>query len=186
MRIAHANQRRIAAAASDRDRSADRGQSLVEFALVMMPLMLILLGIIQFGFVFNSYVTITNATREGARVGTIYVYDASQSKTQNDLARNDAIKTTLIASMTLLGTTAPHFSTSSIWTQGGLTFTNGDLIVTYALPAGVTDTDARIGQRVTVRANYHQDVMIPLVDNFLPKDSGGRLGLAGEVTMVVN
>ena len=38
-----------------------RGQSLVEFALVLMPLFVILLGIIQFGFIFNAYVTITNA-----------------------------------------------------------------------------------------------------------------------------
>ena len=41
----------------------------------MMPLFIILLGIIQFGFIFNAYVTITNATREGARLGTVYVYE---------------------------------------------------------------------------------------------------------------
>ena len=75
--------------------STDRGQSLVEFALVLMPLFIILLGIIQFGFVFNSYVTITNATREGARTGTIYMYDPALSKAQNDVARNNAVKTAL-------------------------------------------------------------------------------------------
>src|SRR5687767_8057463 len=50
------------------------GQSLVEFSLVLLPLMLVLLGIIQFGLIFNSYVTMTNAAREGARTGTIYVH----------------------------------------------------------------------------------------------------------------
>src|SRR5262245_52464709 len=49
----------------------DRGQSMVEFGLVLLPLFFILLGIIQFGLIFNTYVTITNASREGARIGTV-------------------------------------------------------------------------------------------------------------------
>jgi Flp pilus assembly protein TadG len=168
------------------DAPPQAGQSLVEFALVLMPLFVILLGIIQFGFVFNSYVTITNATREGARTGTIYLYDAGYSKAQNDLARNNAIKTSVLASMNLLGKAAPNFTTSSTWTQSGLTFTNGDLIVTYVVPTGVTDTDSRVGQQVTVRAVYHQDLIVPLIAQLLPRDAGGRLGLTGEVTMVIN
>ena len=47
-----------------------RGQSLVEFALVLLPLFLLILGVVQFGLIFNSYVTMTNAAREGARTGT--------------------------------------------------------------------------------------------------------------------
>jgi Flp pilus assembly protein TadG len=168
------------------DATRETGQSLVEFALVLMPLFIILLGIIQFGFIFNTYVTITNSAREAARTGTVYIYDSSLSKSQNDLVRNEAIKSALLASMNLLGKTSPQFSTSATWSQSGLVYTNGDLVVTYALPAGVTDTDARVGQRVTVRATYHQDVIIPIVSNFLPKDAGGRLGMTGEVTMVLN
>ena len=122
----------------------ERGQSLVEFALVLVPLFLILLGIIQFGFIFNSYVTITNAAREGARTGTVYVFDASYSKAQNDLARNNAVKTSLLASMNLLGKVAPNFTTSATWTQSGQTYTNGDLVVAYVVPTGVTDTDSRV------------------------------------------
>ena len=66
---------RLRRSARLRPRRPQRGQSLVEFALVMMPLFVILLAIVQFGFIFNSYVTITNASREGARIGTVYVYD---------------------------------------------------------------------------------------------------------------
>ena len=79
----------------------------------MMPLFIILLGIIQFGFIFNAYVTITNASREGARLGTVYVYEPGMSKSQNDLARNNKIKTAVLGSMNLLTKTAPNFSTSS-------------------------------------------------------------------------
>lgn len=164
----------------------DRGQSLVEFSLVLMPLFLILLGIIQFGFVFNAYVTLTNSAREGARTGTVYMYDSSLSKAQNDLARNNAIKTALLASMNLLSKTSPNFATSGTWSQSGLVFTNGDVVVTYVVPSGVTDTDARVGQQLTVRSTYHQDLIIPLIAQLLPRDAGGRLGLTSEVTMVVN
>ncbi len=167
-------------------RDARAGQSLVEFSLILTPLFLILLGIVQFGFIFNSYVTMTNAAREGGRTGTIHIYDRTQSKAQNDLARNEAIKTALLSSMNLLGKTSPNFTTGATWTTSGLTSTNGDLVVTYEIPAGVTDSDTRTGQRVTVRATYHQDLVIPLIANLLPRDAGGRLGLGSEVTMVVN
>ena len=168
------------------DPERDRGQSMVEFGLVLLPLFFILLGIIQFGLVFNTYVTITNATREGARSGSVYIYDASLSKDQNDLARNNAIKSSLMASMNILKKTAPQFTNGSTWTKSGLTYTNGDLVVTYVVPTGVTDTDSRVGQQITVRLTYHQDLIVPLIPQFLPKDANGRLGLNGEVTMVVN
>ncbi len=178
--------RRPADAVDPETARPESGQSMVEFALVLLPLFIILLGIIQFGFVFNAYVTITNASREGARNGTVYIYDAGLSKAQNDLARNNAIKSSLLASMNLLVKTAPNFDTSSTWTQSGLTYTNGDLVLTYALPAGTTDTDARVGYHITVRATYHQDLIIPLIAQLLPRDANGRLGLTSEVTMVAN
>ena len=150
-----------------------RGQSLVEFALVLIPLLTLILGVVQFGLIFNSYVTMTNAAREGARTGTIYVYDRSLSKAQNDTARNAAIRTSVLASMNLLAKTSPQFA-------------DGDLTIAYAIPVGVTDTETRTGQTVTVRATYHQDLIIPMISALLPKDSGGRLALPGEVTMVIN
>jgi Flp pilus assembly protein TadG len=166
--------------------AGDRGQSLVEFALVLTPLFLILLGIIQFGFIFNTYVTLTNATREAAREGTIYVYDRTLTKSQNDLVRNEEIRASLLASMNLLGKTAPQFATSGTWTSSGTTYTNGDLSVVYTLPTGTTESDARVGQRITVTARYHQDLIVPLIAELLPRDLGGRLVLTGEVTMVIN
>ncbi len=46
-----------------------RGQSLVEFALILPLFLLILLGMIDFGFAFYTNLTIEYASREGARVG---------------------------------------------------------------------------------------------------------------------
>ncbi|HSL65137.1 MAG TPA: TadE family protein [Gaiellaceae bacterium] len=48
-----------------------RGQSVVEFALVLPALMLILLAIVQFGVVFKQYITLTDAVREGARKAAV-------------------------------------------------------------------------------------------------------------------
>jgi hypothetical protein len=52
-------------------RSRNRaGQSLVEFSLVVTVVMLMLLGMLEFGFVFDHHLTLEYATREGARVGS--------------------------------------------------------------------------------------------------------------------
>jgi Flp pilus assembly protein TadG len=174
----------------------ESGQSLVEFSLILMPLFFILLGIVQFGFIFNTYVTMTNATRDAARLGTAYTYDLTCTKDQNDILRNESIRLALINSMNRLSTTASRFTTSTptgtgctrngAWTSSGGSFTNGDVVITYVLPLGVTDSETRTGQELTVQAVYHQDLIVPLVSNFLPKDSGGRLSLTGVVTMVMN
>jgi Flp pilus assembly protein TadG len=166
--------------------NAARGQSLVEFSLILVPLFLVLLGIIQFGFIFNTYVTMTNAARDAARLGTIYEYDRTQTKAVNDLLRNESIKTQLLASMNLLSKAAPQFTVGSTWSQSGSTYTNGDLVITYAIPSGINDSQPRVGQQITVRATYHQDLVVPMVSALLPKDAGGRLGLTGEITMVLN
>jgi Flp pilus assembly protein TadG len=50
-------------------RAPGRGQALVEFALIVPVFMLIAFGIFDFGFAFDSSLTISNAAREGARFG---------------------------------------------------------------------------------------------------------------------
>lgn len=164
----------------------ERGQSLVEFALILTPLMLIMLAIIQFGFIFNAYVTLTNATREAARTGTIVVYDRTLSKAGNDLVRHEAIRDTLVGSMNLLSTSAPQLANGTTWSQAGSVYTSGDVVVSYELPEGMTESDPRTGQRLTVRATYHLDLIIPGIASLLPRDFGGRLALPAEVTMVIN
>ncbi len=49
----------------------DRGQSFVEFVLVLPVLLLILFAIMQMGIVFHNYITITDSVREGARVAAV-------------------------------------------------------------------------------------------------------------------
>jgi Flp pilus assembly protein TadG len=163
-----------------------RGQSLAEFALILTPLMAVLLGIMQMGLILNAYVTISNASREGARAATIYVYDRTQTKANNDIARAESARATINQSMGMLSNSAPQFANSSTWTVSGSTYTTGDLQLSYSLPTGVTESDARTGQYVTVRMTYHLDLIIPLIGDLMPKDAGGRMPLTVQVTMVVN
>ena len=45
----------------------EHGQGMVEFALVVPVFMLLLLGMLEFGFLLNHNMTIAYASREGAR-----------------------------------------------------------------------------------------------------------------------
>ena len=56
----------------------------------------------------------------------------------------------------------------------------------YELPRASPTTTRATGYQMTVRATYHQDLLLPLISNLLPKDADGRLTLGGEVTMVIN
>jgi hypothetical protein len=47
-----------------------RGQSLVEFSLIVPVFLLILFGMMEYGFVFTHDLTLEYATREGARAGS--------------------------------------------------------------------------------------------------------------------
>ncbi|MCH6267630.1 TadE/TadG family type IV pilus assembly protein [Neobacillus citreus] len=50
---------------------SEKGQSLVEFALILPVLVLILLGIVDFARIFHAYLTIDHAGREAARAASI-------------------------------------------------------------------------------------------------------------------
>jgi Flp pilus assembly protein TadG len=50
---------------------SQQGQSLTEFALALPILVLLLFAVIQFGITFNNYVTLTDATRAGARKAAV-------------------------------------------------------------------------------------------------------------------
>ncbi|MBE7518192.1 MAG: pilus assembly protein [Thermoflexaceae bacterium] len=52
-----------------RIRETDAGQALVEFALVLPVMLLMLFALVDFGRGFYSWLIVTNAAREGARVG---------------------------------------------------------------------------------------------------------------------
>jgi Flp pilus assembly protein TadG len=53
------------------EKAKRRGQSLVEFVLILPVLLILLFGIIEFGLLLYNKQVITNASREGARFGIV-------------------------------------------------------------------------------------------------------------------
>jgi Flp pilus assembly protein TadG len=49
----------------------DRGQAMTEMALVLPILTALLIGIFQFGILYNNHITLTDATRAGARKAAV-------------------------------------------------------------------------------------------------------------------
>jgi len=56
---------------SDRRHRPERGEDIIEFALILPLLLVLLLGVMEFGFAVMRYNTIANAAREGARAGIV-------------------------------------------------------------------------------------------------------------------
>ena len=83
---------------------------MVEFAAVLLPVLLLIVGIVQFGLLFGANVTLTNAAREAARAGTIYVYDYTHTKAWNDAQRCGDVADAALQSMGFLSTSSPHFA----------------------------------------------------------------------------
>jgi Flp pilus assembly protein TadG len=68
----------------------EQGQTVVEFALVVPILLVILFGILQFGAVYNDYVTLTDATRVGARKAAVSRHSATPEADAEEAVRNSA------------------------------------------------------------------------------------------------
>ncbi|MGN6378029.1 MAG: TadE/TadG family type IV pilus assembly protein [Gaiellales bacterium] len=49
----------------------ERGQAVTEFAVILPVLLLVLFAIFQFGVIFNNYIQVAAAAREGARKGAV-------------------------------------------------------------------------------------------------------------------
>ena len=56
---------------SKHDIQSEQGQTMTEFAMVLPLLVVLLLGIIQFGIAFNNYVALTDAVRAASRKGAV-------------------------------------------------------------------------------------------------------------------
>ncbi len=63
--------------AARRRAAHERGQSLVEMAMLLPLLVLIVVGTLEFGFVFDHHLTLEYASREGARAGAALAHGGS-------------------------------------------------------------------------------------------------------------
>lgn len=106
--------------------NGERGAAAVEFALVLPLLLMVVLGTIDWGWYFFVSQVVTNAAREGARVGSLTAYDAS-NPSADATARTDAVNTATayLSGANLTGT--PEVTAETVGTS---------IRVTVKYPAG--------------------------------------------------
>ncbi|HST25974.1 MAG TPA: TadE/TadG family type IV pilus assembly protein [Gaiellaceae bacterium] len=90
---------------------SQRGQSMAEFAIVAPVLLLVLMGIMQLGVVYNNWVTLTDAARAGARKAAVCRSGCSPDATT---AVQNAVKNSA-ANLNLSNLTV---TVTSTWAQG--------------------------------------------------------------------
>jgi hypothetical protein len=180
---------------------------MVEFAAVLLPILLIVVGIIQFGLIFGTNVTLTNAAREAARAATISRFDIEVTRAVNDVDRCSRSVEAAVQSFGLMSTAAPNFSATrpcpsgsgsdlngdglhDRWVNGDVTITLCSSMATSTSPCPTTGTYCTttdpVGCLVQVRVTYRSDIIVPFMGEILSTDAGGRFVQTASATMVVN
>lgn len=146
-------------------RARERGASAVEFALVMIPLLYLVLGAIQYGWYFYAMQTGTSATSDVVRrlsVGDCQNSGELKAMLINRLGKATTSSTsTIVANVTYTDSAAGHAVVGSPGKVGGgvtldVTFTTADFnfpgiplpsggTVTRSIFARVEDTSASAG-----------------------------------------
>lgn len=79
------------------DGRKERGQSMVEFVLVVPIFLLLVFAIVDFGMGIHAWLTITSASREGARLGSVQASSAEiESKVRSTSSSLDQSKLTVV------------------------------------------------------------------------------------------
>jgi Flp pilus assembly protein TadG len=66
------------------------GQAAAEMALVLPILLMVILAIVQFGIALNNYITLTDATRAGARKASVARFTGDFGASAKALVQSDA------------------------------------------------------------------------------------------------
>lgn len=128
------------------------GQSLVEFALIIPILMILVFGIVDFGLGLRSYISLTNATREGARFAAVGSPAGAYPANCNGTTSTTVVGRVCVSAQPLA--------------------LSGMQSVTVAYPNGLIP-----GKSVVVSANYTYNYITPIGD-IIDFFSGGSLPAA--------
>jgi Flp pilus assembly protein TadG len=100
----------------------EKGQTMVEFVLVLPIMLVVLFGIIQFGITFKDYVTLTDAVRAGARTAAVSRYSTDPVADTVSRVKNAADLTPANVNVTV----------NSTWVHGD------DVVVTAKYPYSIS------------------------------------------------
>lgn len=129
------------------------GQGLVEFMLILPVLLLITLGVVEFGRIFAIYSMVTSASREAARYGASVGDNGGGTPRYLDCAgMRDAAKRMSV----LIGLNDSDIQIS--YDHGN----TGSVIATC--DSHPKPYEIQLGDRVMVRVNAHYEPIVPLVN----------------------
>jgi Flp pilus assembly protein TadG len=147
-----------------------RGQALVEFALVVPVFLLVLCGILDFGFMLFTRMSVINATREGAHAGII----VADPTTIPDAVRARVISAAAQAGLGLTAANVPSVTcvetTSTAKPPPSCTWTLYD--------KNSNPTGAQVGDSVLVTVKYDYPTFFPVL-------FGTKIPLTATVQMVL-
>lgn len=133
----------------------ERGQSLVEFALLSVILLPLLVGIVTFGITFNNQITLTNAVNNAAQVLAL----GSGQITDPCSSANNALyqAASSLNNKNIYGSNPLSFSISA-YTNPTTPNTVGPYQVVFSSSGGPSCTsenpDLKQGQQVSITATY--------------------------------
>jgi Flp pilus assembly protein TadG len=130
---------------------SENGQSAVEFALILPILILLLLGIIEFGWFFNAKITITSAAREGVRVYAINGESGKGSGGPIEMAIKNATNSLILDGGIAFTTSGPAELTVGSGVQMVTVNVTGKVksLVGFIVPGGIT-----MSSEASMRAEY--------------------------------
>jgi Flp pilus assembly protein TadG len=146
--------------------SRTRGQSLVEFALVLPILMLLILGAIQFGVIWATQIGVTNAVRDAARAASgVQPVDATGTVTNaSEATFASGIRTNVLL---------PGMS-KNVPFYGGV----GKLLTSQVCYASFPNVAGGAALKASVTVTYEHPIFIPFIASVL-----GTTGLSATASL---
>lgn len=136
-----------------------KGAALIEFTVIFPLLIIVLFGIIEFGFIIYNKAMITNASREGARYGIVMA---------NPRITADQIRTVV-----------KNYCSNHL-----ITFTGGTTLVDNLLPDGnidVVGAEGAFPADLTVTVTYNYGFLV--IPRFVESLGFGPITLTAETVM---
>ena len=123
---------------------------MVEFAIVAPILLLLVFGIVQFGLLFNNYLTLTDAVRTGARQAAVSRTLADPVATTKNRVTSAAAGSLKTSDLAITVDPYDPINGTHSWVQGG------DVTVTATYPyaislLGLVVTSGRMTSQTTER-----------------------------------
>jgi len=140
----------------NRRKNGQEGQALVETTFMILAVLLLLMGIIEFGFLFYAYVRVANAAREGARAGSLWLLDREVDKGYYSPILCDTVENAVLSEV------------GAIQESGTITITLEEGVVI----CDDTSLAPEAGEPITVTATYNYPLPVvsalPIIGNIIP------------------